>query len=221
MTNLAQSFAALSILASACAPAEAPSSGTLDATFPVLVSARADGRTPVAGAEVRLGKRKIGETDATGSVRLALSGNEGERTALELQCPSGFASPERPLVVGLRHLSKGSPPPKFEVECVPLVHTVVVGLSAENGAHLPILLLKKKIGETNEFGNAHVLLRAASDERLTLTLDTSQNPNLRPQNPSLTFVTQNTDEFVLLEQKLTSKAAPARAHPRNAGPRPL
>src|SRR5688572_13595996 len=98
--------------------------------FPLLVEARAENRTPVAKVEILSGTERVGMTDSTGLARFTLTGNEGERATLSVRCPAGFASPERPLVAGLRRLAEGSPPPKFEVECVPLVHSVLVGILA-------------------------------------------------------------------------------------------
>jgi hypothetical protein len=96
----------------------------------------------------------------------------------------------------------------------------VVGVRAENGAHLPILRLKSVVGQTDEQGIAHVLLEASSNERIALTLDTSKSPALLPQNPTLDFTTRDADELVLVSQKFTVKqAAPrrvvARAIPRH------
>lgn len=205
----------------ACQRGEPALDGSPPAAFPLVVEARTQGREPVANVEVSNGTQRLGRTDEHGRVTLNLQGDEGERASLSVRCPPGFASPERPLVVGLRHLRPGSEPPRFEVACVRLVHSVLVGIQVENGAHLPVLHLQKPVGETDENGVAHVLLPAENDERFTLTLDTSGSPNLRPQNPSLTFVTRDHDELVLLEQKFArERVAPVRQI-RRRGPRPL
>ena len=216
-------FAACAALASiACHEVEAPSTEPpAERRFAIVIEARADHRDPVAGAEITAGTQRIGVTDSAGRARVSLAGVEGERATLGVRCPTGFASPERPLVVGLRRLGNGSPPPKFEVDCVPLVHSVLVGIQVENGPGLPILHLKKRVGQTDEHGIAHVLLPAASEERVALTLDTSQNQSLRPQNPTLSFVMQNFDEFVLLEQKFVVQRAAAPVRTRRRGPQPL
>lgn len=191
------------------------------APFAIRVEARTEGKTPLADVELWNGGQRLGHTNAHGELALALEGDEGERLTLEVRCPQGFASPERPLLVGLRHLRAGSPPPKFQVDCVRLVHSVLVGIWADNGPHLPILHLKQKVGETDERGVAHVLLSAQNDERVSLTLDTSASRGLHPQNPSLSFVTRDHDEFVLLENKFAlERPAPVRTV-RRRGPQPL
>jgi hypothetical protein len=118
-------------------------------------------------------------------------------------------------------MTAGSPEPRFEVECVSLVHTIVVGLRAEHGANLPILRLNQVVGKTSVEGVAHVALEAAPNEQVTLTLDTSEAPSLLPQNPTLSFVTKDRDELVLLEQKFTVKKKPVVRAPRPNIPQPL
>jgi hypothetical protein len=205
----------------ACTRGEPAHALARSAAFPVLVEARSEEGGAVADVQISSGTQPLGRTDANGRLELALDGEEGDRATLAVHCPTGFASPERPLRVGLRHLSPGSPPPRFEVDCLRLVHTVLVGVMAQSGPHLPILHLQQKVGETDEHGVAHVLLSASNDERLTLTLDTSRNPALRPQNPSLSFVAHDHDEFVLLEHKFVEERARAVRRVRRRGPQPL
>lgn len=184
-------------------------------SFPLSIAARSDGQNPVGGVEISLGKQVLGTTDASGNVVLTLHGAEGDTAALNVKCPGAYASPERPLLVGLRQLAAGATRARFEVECLTLVHAVVVGIRAENGPRLPILHLKNVVGQTDDQGVAHVLIHASANEQIALTLDTSKNPSLLPQNPTLDFATNDSDEFWLVSQKFTVKqAAPRRVAPR-------
>jgi len=183
-------------------------------SYAVQIVAHDDARSPLAGVQVLIGTRPVGTTDASGSVRLSLTGNEGDVAALGVKCPDGFASPEKPMTVGLRHFSEGSPAPRFETQCVPLVRSFVVGVRTENGANLPIRRLNRVIGQTDDFGVAHLLLQAAPRDQVVLTLDTSAILALRPQNPTLTFVAPERDQMILLEQKFTLKKRVARVKPR-------
>ena len=97
------------------------------------------------------------------------------------------------------------------------MHNVVVGIRAENGPRLPILRLKSVVGQTDDQGIAHVLLQASANEQIALTLDTSKNARLLPQNPTLYFATHDADELLLVSQKFTVKQAP----PRRAASRPI
>jgi hypothetical protein len=136
-----------------------------------------------------------------------------------VKCPDGFASPQRPLAVGLRRLAPGSPQPRFEAECVPLLHSIVAGVRTENAASLPILHLNQVVGHTDELGVGHVLLEASEHQQITLTLDTREHPNVLPQSPALTFVAPEREALVLLEQKFTVKKPPPPPRKR-APPRP-
>jgi hypothetical protein len=137
-----------------------------------------------------------------------------------VQCPERYASPAKPITFGLRHLDPGSPAPRFEAKCVRQLHSIVVGIKTENGPNLPIVRLGQVIGQTDQAGTAHLLLETLPNEQVTLKLDTSDNPLLRPESPNLTFVSKNTDEFVLLEEKFTvlKKYVPHVVKPR---PKPL
>lgn len=171
--------------------------------YEVVIAARGDDQAPLGGVQILLAKRPLGTTDASGSVRLSLIGNEGDVTALHVKCPDGFASPDKPIAVGLRHFTDDSPPPRFETQCVPLVRSFVVGVRAQKGAHLPIRRLNRVVGQTDGDGVAHLLIQAAPRDQVVLTLDTSAMELLRPQNPTLTFVASDQDQLVLLEQKFT------------------
>ena len=183
-------------------------------SYAVEIVAYGDADKPLAGVEILLGKRTVGTTDAAGTVKLSLKGNEGDVAVLNVKCPDTFASPETSLSVGLRHFAEGSPPPRFQARCVPLVRSFVVGIRTENGAHLPILRLDKVIGKTDDFGVAHVRVQAAPHEQVALTLDTTDYPLLRPQKPSLSFAAPDHDELVLLEQKFTVLRPVVHAKPK-------
>jgi hypothetical protein len=210
----------LSFALSSCELFEEQASKTEAPTYPITVSVYGDARQPLAGVELFDQKTLLGKTAASGSVSLKLTGNEGSTVSLRVKCPATFKSPEKPVVVGLRLMSPGSPAPKFEAECVPLVRTVVVGLRAENGPNLNIVRLNQLVGRTDEHGVAHVRLLVSPGEQVALTLNTSASPLLRPQNPSLSFVAADRDEMLLLEHKFTVHKPVIHVKPRNI-PKPL
>ncbi len=211
---------ALGFVLSSCSLLEESASKTEAPEFPIIVSVYGDARQPLAGVELFDQKKPLGKTDKAGRVSLKLTGNEGGTVSLKVKCPATFKSPEKPIVVGLRLMSPGSPAPKFEAECVPLIRTVVVGLRTENGPNLNIIRLNQVVGRTDEQGVAHVSLQVAPGEQVALTLNTSGQPLLRPQSPTLSFVAADRDEMLLLEQKFTLLKPVIRAKPRLI-PRPL
>jgi len=215
-TRLSGTFAALAVLGACADRASESAPSARAAAFPITVVVHGEGQAAIAGAELLLGKLALGKTDGAGTLNLTLHGNEGDSVALNVKCPAAYASPERPLDVGLRHLGNGSTPAHFEVECFSLLHDIVVGVRAENGPHLPILRLKTVVGRTDDQGVAHVLLQATANESVALTLDTAGNTSLLPQNPTLDFTTRDADEMVLVSQKFTVKQAPRpRMAPRS------
>jgi hypothetical protein len=197
-----------------------PASVATDVGYPVIVSARRDDQEPVPDVQLLLGAKVLGTTNAAGTVQLSLKGDEGGLVSLVAKCPDTFASPEKPIVVGLRRMAPGSPPPKFAVQCVPLLRSIVVGIRTENGANLPIRRLNQVVGQTDAEGVAHLLLKAAPRDPVILTLDTHKDDTLRPQNPTLTFAAPDRDELVLLEQKFTVKRKVVHVKPKVI-PKPL
>jgi len=191
-----------------------------DTPYPLAIFVTSDPGRPVAGAKVLLKTRNVGTTDATGFVKVEVIGSEGDTIALGILCPDGFQSPERPILAGLRRLAQGSPPPKFEARCVPLIRTTVVGVRTDNGRFLPILYLGREIARTDGSGAAHFLLQLKPNEQVVLTVSTAEKgaEQLRPQNPSLTFVSKDTDDVILLEQKFSVE--PKKVYVRPA-PKPM
>jgi hypothetical protein len=195
----------VSLLPSFCPQEEADPAPALQAPFPLAVSVVSDPGRPVAGAGIVFNAKPIGSSDASGLAKIEVSGIEGDTIALVVQCPEGYASPERPIVAGLRRLAPGSPAPKFEARCTPVLRTTVVGVRTENGPNLPILYLGREVGRTDALGAAHVMLHLKPNEQVTLTLSTAEKgaEYLRPQNPTLTFAAKDQDDVVLLQQKFT------------------
>ncbi len=210
-----------SLFTGSCGDGEPQPTRAAHAVFPLVVVARRDGHQPVAGVKVVHDRTVLGVTDASGSVKLELKGVEGSTRSLGVVCPEQYASPEAPLVVGLRRMAQGSPAPRLQAECMPLTRSLVVGLRAENGPNLPVVRLNQVLGTTDAEGVAHLMIEATSSEQVTLTLDTRAYPLLRPQSPTLTFVARDRDELILLEQRFNNPKPVASCVSRPSGPKPL
>lgn len=177
------------------------------------------------GAELIAGGSKLATTDASGRARLSLLGVEGDAVEIAVRCPAGFQSPSDTIGVSLHRLAPSSGVATFTARCAPLARTVVVGIRAENGANLPVTYLGKEVGRTDAWGAAHVVLSVKVNETVTLGLDTSpagaKPMRLRPENPTLTFVAPDKDDFVTLEQKFDVERPPVvrvRAPAARPGP---
>jgi len=190
-----------------------------DAPFRVSVFVVSDPDHPLAGAKVMFRDRAIATSDASGLAKVEVAGTEGESVALGIRCPEGHDAPDKPIMVGLRRMAVGSPPPRFEVRCVPSLRTVVVALRTDRGPNLQVMQLGKPIARTSQDGMAHFVMHLRPTEQVTLVLDTSDSANeaLRPRSPSLSFVAKEQDELVLLDQKFKIERKPVVvARPRPA-----
>jgi hypothetical protein len=213
----------VTVLASTgCAAKDAEDPSKLAFSAEVVVTS--DPGQGVAGVQLTSGGRPLASTDAEGHARVELHGSEGDSAEIAVTCPAAFQSPAEPIVVSLRRLSADSHAPSFVARCAPLTRTVVVGIRTENGPNLPVLYLGKEVGRTDAWGAAHVVLTVKASEQVTLALDTKsgadKRPKLRPENPTLTFVAKDKDDFVVLEQKFeVERAAVVRARaPQRGGP---
>jgi len=190
---------------------------------PFLVDIEVTNGVQKAAPDVELAAhgQKVATTDSAGRARLSVQGSEGDNVELTVKCPAGFQSPSAPLVVPLRRFSCENCAPRFSAVCAPLVRTVVVGIRAENGANLPVIRFGKEIGRTDDAGAAHVILAVKAGEQVTLSLDTTSDaklPRRRPDNPTLTFVAKDADDFVTLEQRFEIEKPKSTAKP--SAPRP-
>ena len=196
--------------------------GCLDGAAPrgryeFAVRVESDPGSPLSGVALSHAGRRLAVTGASGTVRLAAEGREGESVAFDVTCPEGHLSPVAPLAVRLRRLSEKNRRPEYEVSCPPKARTVVVAVRAERGADLPVRYLQRELGRTDASGSAHVVLHAEPQSVVELLLDTSAAPGLRPQNPSARFEVGSRDEIFSFVQSFQVDA-PTAARSRPRGP---
>jgi hypothetical protein len=79
---------------------------------------------------------------------------------------------------------------------------MVVAVRVQGAAHLPVRYLDHELARTDEWGAAHILLRVAPNEDVTVELGTDEpgNERLRPQNPRRTFFGKASDDVVRFDQ---------------------
>jgi hypothetical protein len=163
---------------------------------------------PLAFAQVKLGDKRIGVTGQTGIVKAVAHGAEGDVLSFEIACPEGYQSPARPLPVVLRRLSDKDRTPEYVVQCRPTERTLVVAVRAEHGPNLPVVYLGREVARTDRSGAAHVSLKSPPEETVELSLDTSNEPRLRPHNPSARFRVGQADDLVVLDESFQLEHAP-------------
>ena len=211
-TNVRRALVLVLALGAVACRSRGPEDDPRARVFSLAVDAVSDPGVPLAGVELRLGDHAVGTTNEKGRATFSLTGAEGGLAEVAVRCPAAHESPGEPLAITLRRFVPGSPPPTYAVRCPPTVRTVVAAIRAENGPDLPVMRLGKEVARTDATGIAHVLLEVKPGESVELTLATGgeKAARLRPQNPSLTFITKGHDDYVLLEQKFVEeKARPA------------
>lgn len=198
----------------ACTPRE-PS------RFSLRVRVESDPGQPLAAAQVALEGTLLGTTDERGETSFSLLGEPGEVLDLDVRCPSGFRSPERPLSVVLKALVERGTIPEYRVLCPPLTRSLVVAVRAQNGENLPLRYLGREIARTDADGACHALLQLPPSESVTLTLDTSAEDKLRPKSPEFKFTVPPQDEVLVFDQTFAREAEPkpaARRRRKAVGP---
>ena len=208
------SIAALPLLSAAVAC----DAGPTRSDYALSIRVESDPGHALAGAEVRLGEKKIGVTGSAGIVKAIAHGAEGDVLSFEIACPEGYQSPSRPLPVVLRSLSEKGRMPEYVVGCRPTARNLVVAVRAEHGANLPVMYLGREVARTDRSGAAHVSLKSSPDETVELLLDTSESPRLRPRNPSARFRVGQADDLVVLDETFQLENAPRITHAVHKGP---
>ena len=189
------------------------------AGYELVVRVESDPNHPLAGARLLHAGQELGVSGADGRVAVRASGKEGERIELEVACPARFRSPEAPLSVTLRRSAASGERPEYFAACPPLTRKLVVAARLAHGANLPIRYLGRELGRSDSDGVAHVLLEAETDKTVELTVDTSEQPQLRPKSPTARFRMGNRDDVVVLAQSFEShKNKPQKHTPRANGP---
>lgn len=192
---------------------ELPASG-----YELVVHVESDPSRALAGARVLHAGRELGVSAADGRVAIHASGSEGERIDLELACPTGFRSPTSALAVTLRHAVGSSERPEYFAACPPLTRKLVIAARLEHGVNLPIRYLGRELARSDSDGVAHLVLEGEADKTVELTVDTSEQPQLRPKSPSARFRIADHDDVVLLAQSFQSPPKPLVHARRPSGP---
>ncbi len=174
------------------------------------------------GARVLLQNNLQGTTDAQGAFRMRMAGIEGAVVALKIECPTGFTSPADPINVTLRSavtIDRNARATGIEttVQCPPDQRIAAVIVRTPNRANLPVFYQGREITRTDLQGVAHMIFKVRPNEALTLRLDTTAQPLLRPANPTFTINTRASDD-VYVSTLNFEEAAPPRVIHRPSGP---
>lgn len=199
--------------------------------FPVVVTVVSDDDKPFVGVPIRFGPNLAGNTDTDGKLKVRVNGKEGQKVVVSIDVPKGFRMPAsataKESAFVLRHLvdldSGGKRPlpiehtirlSPLEREYAILIRAGVPGLSVETFGQ------QKAI--TNDKGVATFLYKGTPGDELQVKLSTAGRPDLRPQNPTASFLLAQKPEAYVVKEHFTVHKAPApKRKPKATGPKRL
>lgn len=183
-------------------------SGAASIPFTIDVRVRTDVGDAVPGATITLDALMRGVTDATGALRVELSGVVGQRVPVDVTCPDGYRPRAAASEVVLRRAngsdSADSPLLTLDAECLPERRRGVLVVHAVGAPSFPVLINGERIGATGASGITHIPLDLVPGTVLRVTLDTSSAPELRPVDPMQRFAIEDRDTVLVLDQAFVS-----------------
>jgi hypothetical protein len=195
--------------------------------FPVVVSTVTDDGQPFPDVIVTLGKAVAGKTGADGKLSVNVRGKEGMKVAVTTDIPKGYKLTSPASGVVLRRLSdieggKGRMlPVEHVVKFSPLQRQYAV-LVRVGVAGLDVETFGTRQAVTNSLGVAAFLYSGAPGDELQVKVNTAAHPELRPQNPSASFLLGQRSEAYVVKEKFTTPKAPVKHHkPVHVGPKRL
>ena len=193
--------------------------------FPVVVTTLTDDGQPLADLPVRVGRALAGKTDADGKLKIRVVGKEGARVAISVATPKGYRLASKAGAVVLRRLTDvegdGRPLPiEHVVRFSPLERQYAVLVRADVGG-LPVEAFGTRQAVTNDKGVAIFLYEGTPGDELQVKLVTDGRPDLRPQNPTQSFVLAARSEAYLVKQHFEAVRKPHKRRPTHVGPKRL
>ncbi|MEY4551110.1 MAG: hypothetical protein RL685_7305, partial [Pseudomonadota bacterium] len=140
------------------------------------------------------------------------------RVAITLTCPTGYASSAAETVLILRSVQglggEERKPIDHALSCQPTKRDAIVLVHASGAvASLPVKIDGATIGRTDSLGFGHFYLRSDPGARFEVSIDTSSQPKLMPQNPQQMFQVDTRDEVFVFDRDFklpTAKLKPVR-----------
>ena len=189
--------------------------------FQIFVRIEGDPGQRVQGAVISRNTKTLGTTGPDGRAMLTLTGSEGESIEVIVKCPDAFQSPNKPLSVRLTRFADKTKVPEYAQSCPPALRRVVVAVKADNGPNLPVVYLNHIITRTDASGAAHFALEVAPGSQFQVTLDTQENPKIKPPSPSRPFTAPQHDEILVFDQHFDVEKDKVRAAAKPSVPRAL
>ena len=213
-----RALAVLLLLAGGCAEEEG--------RFPVVVVTVTDDGQPLPDLPVIVGKTPAGKTDAEGKLKLRVRGREGSRIGVTVATPPGYRPASTASGIVLRRLTDieggGSRPLPIEhvVKFAPLQRQYAVMVRTD-APGLAVETFGTKQAVTNDRGVAIFLYEGTPGDELQVKLVTDGRPDLKPQNPTQSFLLATRSEAYLVKEHFSVTKKAAKRKPAHTGPKRL
>lgn len=169
---------------------------------------------PVAGALFRAGPEPAAVTGPDGAAEIRVTGVAGEVRRLEVACPEGMLARQgREAAWVLEPAGPDALPRAHEAVCVSQRFDLPLVVRTRNAGRIPVLLAGQEVARTDPDGAAQCLVTARPGETLTVVLDTSADPGLRPRSPTHTFTAAGPTEVWIVDQGFDRPEPRARKRP--------
>lgn len=185
--------------------------------FLVTFTAVSDPGVPLPGVSVTANGAAIpGQTGADGVLRVSLTGAEGSPVQIGANCPEGYRHADDLPMITLRQVVSLDPGARDRglevgVRCPPLSRHGVVIVRAggdQPQPDVPVMIDGREVARTDPSGVAHVALDMQPGATFQVLLATASLPNLRPQEPRLSFTFPDDDEIFVFDQRFDVEAPP-------------
>jgi hypothetical protein len=187
--------------------------------FQITAFATSDEDRPLANVRVVTPEQELGVTGMDGSATIQIRAREGDRLLLGAVCPRDhrLLTPPRELVLRRVRSLAGDGAVRVQLRCAPLTRTAVIAVRAQGQRDLPVLVDGDPVTRLNESGVAHLVLSGITEQRFEVSLDTSSNEALQPQNPVRIVTISDRDDLVVYDQPFAVEAAPEPERARGRG----
>lgn len=185
-------------------------------SFTLGLQVKTDQGKPLPGATVSRDTKVVATTGADGKAQFTTLGRDGSSLTTTVACPTGFTSPPAPVTFKLARLAEPSRVVEVDVICPRASRQLVVAVKLENGAHLPVKVLNQVVARTDESGAATFTMDVAPRTPVQVLIDTSEHPELKPENPTVPVNVDESDDIKVIAQKFelpkkkVVKAAPKK-----------
>ncbi len=215
-------FFILSVIIGACSNDPAPQSVVL------IIEVVDHNERPVPGTDVTIDGASIGATDESGHFQTRLSGPEGRRVHVQISCPDRWIAEDgETRDLSVRFLKRLDPresamaPMDARFKCVYRTRRIVLLVRTDQVPNLPVFALGAQIAATDAEGVAQAVLEGVPGDEIEVTLNTSENPELRPAMPSRRLTVPKTNQIIVFDQKFEKqqKNKLKRQRRKRGGPR--